>query len=366
MPNTHGDIVIVLGTRPEIIKLAPVIRALGDRAYVIHTGQHWDDSMAGQFFRDLGIGEPDRKLTGMSGKTRGDQIASAIAELSEEFRLRRPSAVVVQGDTNSTSAGAQAASYAGIPVAHVEAGLRSHDRSMPEELNRLVVGVLSDLHCAATEMNRSNLLAESVSESSVYVTGNTVVAATLEALSRTSGESVQGFSSGRKRILATIHRPENTDDAQALRRIVEDLANADAEVIFAVHPRTASAIEKFGLTDALGDIDLRTGLGHSAFLALAQNADLIVSDSGGVQEEVTVLKKPLLVVRQSTERPESVEAGFSQLITPGMNLRSAIDDVLRDERLEAILRETPSPYGDGNSGEIIAELVARLADDGAV
>ena len=158
MNEQYGDIAVVLGTRPEIIKLAPVVRSLGTRARVIHTGQHWDEGMAGQFFRDLNIGEPDVRLSGMAGGRRGLQIAAAIEELSLHFENDPPSAVIVQGDTNSTSAGAQAASYAGIPVVHVEAGLRSHDRTMPEELNRLVVCALADLHCAATESNKHNLL----------------------------------------------------------------------------------------------------------------------------------------------------------------------------------------------------------------
>lgn len=357
---THlGEIAVVLGTRPEIIKLAPVIRALGPRARVIHTGQHWDVEMADQFFEDLKIGLPDVRLTSMSGLPRGNQIGAAISELSTHFSEYPPRVVIVQGDTNSTSAGAQAASYSGIPLIHVEAGLRSFDRAMPEELNRLVVCALADLHCAATLENQANLMAEGVSAEVIAVTGNTVVEATLDTLESASGEH-QFSGKHQARILVTIHRPENTDTKEALERILKALSEVDAEVVFAVHPRTVAAATQHGLEELLRSFDLRPGLGHSAFLELASQADLIVSDSGGVQEEVTVLKKPLLVVRRSTERPESIRAGFAQLITPEMDLRQAIVEALSNPSLNEKLAQISSPYGDGAAGKQIAELAMRL------
>lgn len=358
-----GDIAVVLGTRPEIIKLASVVRALGPRARVIHTGQHWDDSMAGQFFSGLGLGEPDVRLTAMSGKGRAEQIAEGIAELTAHFRAHRPAAVIVQGDTNSTSVGAQAASYLDIPVVHVEAGLRSYDRAMPEELNRLVVCALAELHCAATIDNRDNLLREGVPAERIALTGNTVVEATVDSLA--AAAPAERAESGRPVVLATIHRPENTDDPAALRRVLDGMRRIDADVILSLHPRTEAAATRFGLAGLLDAFDVRRGLGHGDFLAIASTADLIVSDSGGVQEEVTVLKKPLLVVRRSTERPESVDAGFARLVVPGEDIAAAAAEVLADPGLAARLAATPSPYGDGRAGALIAAGAVRLAEQAA-
>lgn len=365
LPPT-GDIAVVLGTRPEIIKLASVIIALGARARVIHTGQHWDDAMAGQFFLRLGLGEPDVRLTSMSGVHRGLQIGRGIAELTEHFEEFPVAAVIVQGDTNSTSVGAQAGSYAGVPVIHVEAGLRSYDRAMPEELNRLAIGALADLHCAATELNRDNLLREGVAPESIVVTGNTVVEATTATLEKNSGrpgEQHQVFPDGTgPRILVTIHRPENTDTADALRRVLAGLQGVSDRVVFAAHPRTLAAIERFDLSHLISGVNVRAGLGHSEFLELARQATVIVSDSGGVQEEVTVLKRPLLVVRNSTERPESIEAGFSELVTQNDDIGAALRRMLADDTLLDRLRNTPSPYGTGDAGRTIAALSTALAD----
>ena len=349
---------MVLGTRPEIIKLASVIRALGSRARVIHTGQHWDDAMAGQFFEGLGIGEPDVRLSAMAGVPRAQQIGLGIAELATHFEAHPVAAVVVQGDTNSTSVGAQAANCLGVPVVHVEAGLRSHDRAMPEEINRLVVGAVADVHCAATPDAYANLLRENLDPERVRVTGNTVVEATEGAIRASSSTQAFAEAPGR-RLLATIHRPENTDDASALERILVALAESGANVVFAAHPRTVAAAERFGITHLLERLDTRVGLGHADFLALAQQAELIVSDSGGVQEEVTVLKKPLLVVRRSTERPESMSAGFAKLVTPEADLPAEIREAFAADWSH--LAAVPSPYGDGTAGEQIAEIAAGVA-----
>lgn len=356
------EIAVVLGTRPEIIKFASVIRALGDRVRVIHTGQHWDDAMAGHFFDDLGIGQPDVRLEGMSGVGRAEQISAGIAELAAHFAAHPVAAVVVQGDTNSTSAGAQAANYLGIPVVHVEAGLRSCDRGMPEEINRLVVGAIADVHCAATEQAVANLLDENLPAERIALTGNTVVEATMEAIAHADSAARFAAEPG-ARILATIHRPENTDDPAALERVLAALVESRANAVLAAHPRTVAAAERFGLTEMMQLLDVRTGLGHADFLALAQQTDLLVSDSGGVQEEATVLQKPLLVVRRSTERPESIAAGFARLVPPGEDLLAAIRSALGQSWVH--LRETPSPYGDGLAGTRIAQIAIGLAESRA-
>ncbi|WAA65639.1 non-hydrolyzing UDP-N-acetylglucosamine 2-epimerase [Microbacterium oxydans] len=360
------DIAVVLGTRPEIIKLAGIITELGDRARVIHTGQHYDHELSGQFMEQLGLGAPDVVLEGIGGADRSTQIATAIRALGDEFRRNRPAAVIVQGDTNAVSAGAQAANYAGIPVIHVEAGLRSYDRAMPEELNRLITGVLADVHCAATTHNRENLLAEGVDPRRIAVTGNTIVEATLSSLENGDGMVEKHFPGDDERpesfVLATIHRPENTDTEPALRRVLQGLVDIDAPVVFAIHPRTRAAIERFELTTYLDHLIVIDSPGHADFLDLALCADLLVSDSGGVQEECTVLKRPLLVIRRSTERPESVEAGFASLITPDQDIAAAANAVLADSEYQHRLAETPSPYGDGSASTSIAGIARRIAD----
>ncbi|PZF57688.1 UDP-N-acetylglucosamine 2-epimerase (non-hydrolyzing) [Curtobacterium sp. MCSS17_008] len=350
-----GAVAIVLGTRPEIIKLAGIIRALEKEARVIHTGQHYDESMSGQFFAQLGIGEPDLVLDGIGGMDRGTQIARGIAALTQEFTARRPAAVIVQGDTNAVSAGAQAANYLGIPVIHVEAGLRSHDRSMPEELNRLVAGVLADVHCAATETNVRNLLAEGVAADRVVLTGNTVVEATLEALEQQRCREDTPDDLPASFALVTIHRPENTDTEAALRRVLEGLHALDLPVVFPVHPRTAAAIARFGLQDLTRGMHLLEPVGHAEFLQLASRAKLLVADSGGLQEECTVLKKPLLVVRQSTERPEAIAAGFASLVPPTASIADEAAALLANFEAQH-LAATPSPYGDGSASKTIADL----------
>lgn len=358
----RADIATVLGTRPEIIKLAPIVRALGRRARVIHTGQHWDDTMSGQHLREQGMPKDYERLSGIGSASRAAQIGSGIEQIGRAFEQRRPKAVIVQGDTNSTSMGAQAASYLGIPLIHVEAGLRSYDRGMPEEINRLVVGALADLHCAATTRNADNLILEGVDPARIRVTGNTVVEATLEAM-RLPAPAVP-FPPGGPFVLATVHRPENTDDGAALRRIVSALARLDLPVVLIAHPRTEAALRRFGISEPIRNVRLLRSVSHAQFLALMAQAALVISDSGGVQEEVTVLKKPLLVVRRSTERPESIDAGFARLVGPDDSVVDAAAWALDDPSLMDRLQTLPSPYGDGSAGTLIAALAVELADRG--
>lgn len=359
------DIAIVLGTRPEIIKLAPVIRELGDRAWVIHTGQHYDRELSGQFLEQFGIGDPDVVLEGVGGADRGTQIATALLALTALFRDKRPSAVIVQGDTNAVSAGAQAANYAGIPVIHVEAGLRSHDRAMPEELNRLVVGTLADVHCAATEHNADNLRSEGVAEDRIIVTGNTIVEATLASLEQGTGRTGHHFPCGTTPphfVLATIHRPENTDTKDALERVLTGLVHIGLPVLFLAHPRTRHAAQRLGLGHLLKQLHTIESVGHSELLDLAQAATLLVSDSGGLQEETTVLGKPLLVVRRSTERPESIDAGFARLVTPDDDIAAIARETLLARGFGTDLRRTRSPYGDGHASARIAQMARHIGD----
>jgi UDP-N-acetylglucosamine 2-epimerase (non-hydrolysing) len=290
-----------------------------------------------------------------------------IERLGEIFAADRPAAVVVQGDTNTASAGAQAASYAGIPVVHVEAGLRSFDRAMPEEVNRCLAGVLADVHCAPTPGAVANLRSEGVPAGKIVLTGNTIVEATLAMLppaAETAGLAAEFGCEPGEYVLATIHRPENTDDPDRLETILTELSKLGLPVLLPLHPRTRLAISRYGLGPALDRLRAIPPAGHKTFLSLSQHARLLVSDSGGVQEECTVVKKPLIVIRNSTERPESIAAGFAHLLRPGPQIGALGRQLISDPQLAARLAATPCPYGDGQASARIAACVRRFLPGG--
>jgi UDP-N-acetylglucosamine 2-epimerase (non-hydrolysing) len=356
-----GSIAIVLGTRPEIIKLAHLIRILGDRATVIHTGQHFDASLSAIFFDTFGLREPAVRL-GIGGTSRGTQIGRAVDALDAVFASTRPATVIVQGDTNSTLAGALAANSRGLPLIHVEAGLRSFDRRMPEEHNRVAADHLADLCCAPTAVNRDNLLAERVPAERITLTGNTIVEAVASLLPDAERRHHLASAHGVRTdafILGTFHRPENVDDPQRLAAILDALQTLPLPVLLPVHPRTLAAMERGGLSPG-GNVRVIAPLGYPEFLGLAAVAALLVSDSGGIQEEASIVKRPVVVVRRSTERPEVVGT-FATLAEPEA-IRTVVEGWLSDLAAHhARLAATPSPYGDGRASERIAELAMGLA-----
>lgn len=359
-PGDRPRIAVVVGTRPEIIKLGVLAKILGDEAYLIHTGQHFDDNLSGAFLDTFGLPRPRICLDRVGGAGQGEQFTRIIDGLQPHFAETRPAVVVVQGDTNTAAAAAQSARFASVPVAHVEAGLRSYDRAMPEEINRMLIGVLADLHCAPTRQAADNLLRAGTDPDSVHVTGNTVVEATMSCLPQGPAAKAvldrHGVQPG-SYILATVHRAENTDDPERLHAILTELAKLPLRVVFPAHPRTRAAARAHGLEAALDRLSPVAPLGYRDFLALADHARLLVSDSGGIQEECTVLKKPLIVVRTSTERPEAVEAGFAGLCEAGRDIGETCERLLADPDLPARLSSTPSPYGDGRASERIAALL---------
>jgi UDP-N-acetylglucosamine 2-epimerase (non-hydrolysing) len=359
-----GTAVMVLGTRPEIVKLAPVARHLPGRVRVVHTGQHYDPGMSDVFFDECQLRRPDVALD-IGGRSRGAQIGLATQQLDNLFGAQRPAVVLVQGDTNSVVAGALAANAHDIPLIHVEAGLRSRDRRMPEEHNRIIADHLATMLCAATEINVQNLRAEGISIDRIALTGNTVVDAVTQALPdpdrRAKVLADRGVQSSHF-VLATIHRPENTDDPAVLGEIMAELeaiSSAGWPVVFPVHPRTRAALNAAGCSHLLSGLMLTEPLGYTEFLALAAEAALIVSDSGGMQEEVTVLKRPLIVVRRSTERPESLR-DFARLMPPGSPIaEQALKVLASGSRGLRRLSGLESPFGDARAGSRIAQIVER-------
>lgn len=355
---------IVLGTRPELVKMAPVLEALegiGERVNLVHTGQHYDQNLSGDFFRDLGIREPDRFL-GIGSGSQSAQTALCMARLEEAFIGDRPRVVLVQGDTNTVLAGALAAAKMGIAVGHVEAGLRSNDRRMPEEYNRRVADHVSHLLFAPTREAERTLKAERV-WGKVHVVGNTVIDACerFAPLADRKGTAVRKVRF-EEFVLVTAHRAENVDDPEVLEGLVEVLDAAPLPVVYPLHPRTKRRLEEFGLYDRLAasaNVQLMPPVGYLDFLALMRRCRFILTDSGGIQEEATSpsIRKRVLVFRRSTERPEAVRAGYAKVV--GTDAAR----VARSLVLEAKNRRIPhskSPYGDGKAGERIARITVRF------
>jgi UDP-N-acetylglucosamine 2-epimerase (non-hydrolysing) len=353
---------VVLGTRPEIIKLAHIMRLLGPAARVIHTGQHYDANLSSVFFQAFRLPLPTDYLE-VGGEPRGVQIGEATSRLTRLFRQDPPKAVVVQGDTNAVLAGSLAANATGTHLVHVEAGLRSYDRAMPEEHNRVVCDHLSDLCLAPTETSASNLAKEGIGGDRVAVTGNPVVEAVHSLLPQAEqrsdllaryGLEPSGF------ILSTFHRPENVDHHQTWKTILSDLAGLPLPVVLPLHPRSRQRAASFGFGPLLDRLLVVDPLPYPDFLALLAECALAVSDSGGVQEEVSVVKRPMVVVRNSTERPE-VLGTFAVLHRPGEGVTQAVLQTVESlEDTHHKLSKTPTPYGDGTASQRSVALIERL------
>ncbi|MBB5851314.1 non-hydrolyzing UDP-N-acetylglucosamine 2-epimerase [Amycolatopsis umgeniensis] len=357
--ETAGGVVLVCGTRPELIKLSPLMSHFGDDCTIVYTGQHYDDSLYSRIRADLPPSARFREL-GVTAAGRGAQLGKAISALDEVLAAYPHPVVLVQGDTTSALAGALAANARELPLVHIEAGLRSHDRAMPEEHNRILIDHVADLCCAPTDLNRLNLLAENIPSERVAVTGNTVVEALRTALPSAEDRATVLSARGLRRdeyALATIHRPENVDDPVRLAEILRELCGLPLPVVFPLHPRTGKSVERFGLTRLLEPLLVIEPQAYPAFLALAAEAAVVISDSGGIQEEVSVLKRPVVVVRRSTERPE-ISGLFGVLVPAGplIGIETAVwlNDVAgHRERLSLL----PSPYGDGSACRRIADAI---------
>jgi UDP-N-acetylglucosamine 2-epimerase (non-hydrolysing) len=358
-----GEIAVVYGTRPEVVKLAPVLWELGPAAMTVHTGQHPLSSLE-PLLADLGLRRPSRSTT-VSAGPRGRQIGEAVIALTEMLQAEAPSVIVVQGDTNSTLAGALAATTLGLPLVHVEAGLRSFDRRMPEEHNRVVTDHLADLLCAPTEIARTNLVREGLAPDRIVVTGNTVVDACRRVLpgpdARRTLLDARGVVAGAF-VLATFHRPENVDDPDRLALIVNELADLPVPVLFPAHPRTVDRARRAGLELGRGAIVLVDPLGYRDFLTVLADCALAISDSGGVQEEASVVGRPVVVVRASTERPEVIGT-FATLVDAGPAIGTTARALLAERgAVHERLRGTATPYGQGDAGPRIAAALHHLLD----
>ena len=352
-------IAIILGTRPEIIKMAPVIRECQRRGLnfsIIHTGQHYSYQMDRIFFEQLELPQPDHNLDVGSGN-HGEQTGRILADLEGVLMAERPDMVLVQGDTNTVMAGALAASKLHIKVGHVEAGLRSYDRSMPEEINRVVADHISDYCFAPTEISKANLLKEGIAEDKIHITGNTIVDSVYQNLEIAMrkvniladlGLEPKGY------YLVTSHRQENVDSKERLGEIIRGLKMVKSEfglpVVFPVHPRTRKMVESFGFE--LDGIRAIEPLGFLEFLQLEAGARLALTDSGGVQEEACILGVPCVTLRDNTERPETLDVGANVLA--GVSSERIMGGARQMMETEAGWK---NPFGDGNTGNRIIRII---------
>jgi UDP-N-acetylglucosamine 2-epimerase (non-hydrolysing) len=328
-------IIVVVGARPNFIKVAPLMPMLlsaGYDAALAHTGQHYDAAMSDDFFRDLAIPEPRWFLNVGSG-THAVQTGRAMIALEETFTVERPDAVMVVGDVNSTLAGALAASKMHIPTIHLEAGLRSFDMQMPEEVNRLVADQLSTMHLTPTREAGWNLRHEAIEAERIHFVGNIMAESVLkhrEGASLRDPAAQHGLANSRY-VLVTVHRPENTDHPQRLGAIMGALRELALPVIFPIHPRTRPMLEP----EAKGSrrVKLIDPVGYLDMLALQDRASLVLTDSGGIQEEACMLGTPCVTVRRNTERAITVEVGSNRLVSAEKAaILAAVDGGLSSER----------------------------------
>lgn len=358
----------VVGARPNFMKVAPVLRVLrgyaGVDQFVVHTGQHYDFNMSDVFFQQLEVAPPDVNLQVGSG-SHAQQTAEIMTRFEPVVLQRRPDLVLVYGDVNSTVAAALVCAKLGIAVGHVEAGLRSFDRSMPEEINRLVTDQLADLLFTPSEDGNANLVREGVSPEKVHLAGNVMID-TLVRMLPAARQTVTADVPERF-VLVTLHRPSNVDDSEWLDELLEALAGIGQEtpVLFPVHPRTRQQLGARGksLAGARG-IRLMDPLPYLQFLGLQTRATVVVTDSGGIQEETTFLGVPCLTVRENTERPVTVTMGTNLLV--GRDLQKLCDEVERALNGSGRKKSVVPPLWDGHAAEriaavIVGEAVAAIA-----
>ncbi|MDA3937236.1 MAG: UDP-N-acetylglucosamine 2-epimerase (non-hydrolyzing) [Actinomycetota bacterium] len=352
-------VISIVGARPQFIKAAPVCAALRTQheELLVHSGQHYDYNMSDVFFEQLGIPRPDFNL-GVGSGTHGQQTAEMLVLLEELFTEQKPDVVLVYGDTNTTLAGGLAAAKLNIPVAHVEAGLRSFNRTMPEEVNRVLVDHLSDILLCPTRTAVANLEAEGIADGVVLVGDVMLDTARHFADVAEAAEAVErmGLEPGGY-YLATVHRAGNSDSETNLRAIVEAFASADKPVIWAIHPRTAKNIGTFGLQtrlDSADNIQTVPPVSYVETVGLLRNAAALLTDSGGMQKEAYFFGVPCVTLREETEWTETVELGWNRLV--GADTARILDAIGSLEKPEA----HPDVYGDGHAAEaILAALNAR-------
>ena len=361
-------VINVVGARPNFMKVAPIVEAMRRRAdafapVVLHTGQHYDERMSDAFFRDLGLPTPDVHL-GVGSGSHAQQTAAVMQRFEPVLLEQRPDWVLVVGDVNSTLACALVCSKLGVKVAHVEAGLRSRDRTMPEEINRLLTDQISDLLLTPSEDGDRNLLAEGIPRERIRFVGNVMIDSLFKQLERAETSRVREELevAGSDYAVVTLHRPSNVDEPRVLGGILSALTRISKHlpVVFPIHPRTRKNLDEFGLLEsgeAAGRVRFIEPLGYLDFLRLYSGARLVLTDSGGIQEETTALGIPCLTLRENTERPVTVELGTNRVVgtDPGRIVAEAEEALAKDR--EGAPPRVP-PLWDGRAaGRILDALL---------
>ena len=354
------QILHVVGARPNFMKVAPVHRALESKAGVkqmlVHTGQHYDVNMSDVFFQQLSIPSPDVNL-GVGSGSHGKQTAEIMIGFEDLVQKQRPDLVLVYGDVNSTVAAALVCAKLGIKIGHVEAGLRAFDRTMPEEINRLVTDQLADMLFTPSEDGDKNLANEGVPKDKIFLVGNVMIDTLVRLLPAAQGATLDGVPE--KYILVTLHRPSNVDDPAGLTSLLGSLTKISQQVpvVFPVHPRTRQRIKDLALALPAGDrLVLLEPRPYIEFLALQNRATAVVTDSGGIQEETTFLGVPCITVRENTERPVTVTLGTNVLV--GRDL-DALDREVHNVLAGKNKPHRIPPLWDGKASERIAAIIAK-------
>ena len=364
--SVSATILSVVGARPNFMKVAPIVAELRRSpeilAPIVHTGQHYDDKLSKVFFEDLGMPPPDVNLN-VGSASHAQQTAAIMAAFEPVLLERRPDLVLVAGDVNSTVACALVAVKLGVPVAHVEAGLRSFDRTMPEEINRLLTDQISDLLFTTEASGGENLLREGIRPDKIHFVGNTMIDSLVAHRPRAVAMNVPGRLglSAREYGLLTLHRPSNVDDPAVFDRLLEGIAAvaADVPILFPVHPRTRARVADSRTARDLaqaGRLRLLDPLGYLEFVGLMESSRVVLTDSGGIQEETTILGVPCLTLRENTERPVTVTHGTNIVVgtRPGK-----IKDAWRQVQSQPVRPSAP-PLWDGHAAVRIADVMRQF------
>jgi len=351
---------IILGTRPEIIKMSEIITLCEKRNldyFIIHTGQHYSYNMDKAFFENLELPNPKYNLNVGSG-THGEQTGKILARVEQVLLKEKPSIILVEGDTNTVLAGALAATKLGIKVGHVEAGLRSFDKNMPEEINRILTDHVSDYLFCPTEQSKEMALREGIDLDKIYVTGNTIVDAVIrnKKLAMKKSKILKNLDLDKgKYFLVTAHRQGNVDFKENLKKLLSALEKIyrkyKVPMVYPVHPRTKKRMKEFNLKTPKG-VRLIEPLGYLDFLKLESNAKLVLTDSGGIQQEACTLKIPCVTLRENTESPETVEVGSNMIV--GLETDKIFKSI--NQMLEKN-NDWRNPFGDGNASNQIIEII---------
>lgn len=352
-------IAIILGTRPEIIKLASVIRACqqaGHDFFILHTNQHYSANMDQVFFQELELPQPKYNLE-IKAAQHGEMTGKMLLAMEPILMVEKPDWVIVQGDTNTVLAGAMTAAKLNIPIAHVEAGLRSYDRTMPEEINRILTDHVSSALFSPTQKQADILKGEGIESDKIYIVGNTIVDAVYQNQELVDKHPELNHYKQEKYILLTSHRPANVDHPESLKSLLGGVATVAQEygfkVYFPIHPRTRKNITTFGIELDPNIFVLMEPVGYLEMLALEKNAQLIMTDSGGVQEEACILRVPSVTLRENTERPETVEVGANVLV--GTDSEKIVAGA---KKMMSAEKNWNNPFGSGESGRLIINLLS--------